>query len=140
LRQRWRTCGVGAADKKQCSLEEARSAEEGIDRLRSWADLQQAFKRFGHCDDGHIAEGYSDRVVEMLATQWKTLLQLNALVSASPEFGEFVIRHVDESALWSSAQIAERNAKTRCPKQATALCSRIANRVDELRRRGEEKR
>jgi len=132
--------GVVANENKQCSLEEARSAEEGADRVKSWTNLHQAFKQFGHCDDGAIAEGYSDRVVEMLANRWKTLSELNALFAANPEFGDFVIRHIDETALWSSAQKAEVNAKTRCPKQATVLCSRIVNRVDALRRRGEEKR
>jgi hypothetical protein len=117
-----------------------RSADEGVDRLRNWSDLHQAFRQFGHCDDGSVAEGWSDKVVEMLATQWKTLPQLNAIVAAHPDFAAFVIRHIDETASWTSAQTAERNAKTRCPKQAPALCSRIEKRVDELRRDGAEKR
>jgi hypothetical protein len=132
--------GLLAADKKDCSPQEARMAEEGVDRLRSWADLHQAFTQFAHCDDGAVAEGYSDTVVEMLANRWPTLLQLNALVSTNPEFGDFVIRHIDVSARWSSSEVAAQNAQTSCPKAAAALCSRIVKRVDELRRVGEKKR
>ncbi len=76
----------------------------------------------------------------MLAHQWKTVPQLNALVSGDREFGEFVIRHIDETAVWTSAQKAELNATRRCPRQVAALCSRIVKRVNELRRAGEEKR
>lgn len=132
--------GLLATEKKDCSPQEARLAEEGVDRLRSWADIHQAFKQFAHCDDGSIAEGYSEAVVERLATRWQTLSELNALVSANPEFGDFVIRHIDGSARWNSSQVAAQNAQTRCPKAAEALCSRIIKRVDELRRLGQEKR
>ncbi len=132
--------GAVAHEGRQCLPEEARSAEEGADRVRNWAELYQAYRRFGHCDSGAIAEGYSDRVVEMLAHKWKTLPQLNALVSVNPEFGEFIIRHIDLTAIWASAQKAELNAKSRCPKQAATLCARIASRVEELRRDAEKMR
>jgi hypothetical protein len=137
LAQAGSTAGGG---EKECSQREAQLADQGVDRLRSWADLHQAFKQFGHCDDGVITEGWSDWVVERLANQWKTLPHLNALVSADPGFGDFVIRHIDGTAIWTSAQTAERNAKGRCPKQAAVLCSRIVERVEGLRREGEEKR
>jgi hypothetical protein len=146
--KRWMAAGLllglpsahAATDRKPCSLPEQRAALEGVDRLHTWGDLQQAYKRFGHCDDGAIAEGYSEMVVETLANRWHTLPQLSTLTTADPEFDGFVIRHIDETARWTSVQTAAQHAKSRCPKAAEALCSQIIRRADELRRLGTSER
>ena len=53
-------CPVSSADAqaKQCSREEAIQAEATASLLATWSDILGSFRKFGHCDDGAIAEGY----------------------------------------------------------------------------------
>lgn len=44
-----------------CTLQEAFAAERTASTLRSWPEVHSAFIRYGHCDDGAIGEGFSDR-------------------------------------------------------------------------------
>ncbi len=74
-----------------CSSADARAAEEGVDRLRTWADLHRAFARFAACDDGAIAEGWSDFVARTLATRWNRTTDLQRLVAKDEAFRNFVI-------------------------------------------------
>jgi hypothetical protein len=53
---------------RRCTASEARQADEGLNHLTNWRQLYNAFKRFGHCDDGAIAEGWSAAVVNLLTT------------------------------------------------------------------------
>jgi hypothetical protein len=46
-----------------CTPAEAQAAQRRTQlpaKAGSWANVYDSFKRFGHCDDGSIAEGYSD--------------------------------------------------------------------------------
>ena len=60
----------GSSGKKACTLEESRKAESETDHLRDWTSVHRSYVRFSHCDDGSIAEGYSDAVGKLLADQW----------------------------------------------------------------------
>src|SRR3990170_2249011 len=68
------------------------------DHLKDWGDLHQLFKRYRGCDDGALAEGYSDFVVRTLAHRWDTLEELKKAVAADRTFEEFVLKHIDASA------------------------------------------
>jgi len=54
------------------------------------------FKHHGHCDDGAIAEGYSDKIVSLLVNRWGSVEELFHLWRTHPEFGRFITAHVDE--------------------------------------------
>lgn len=53
-----------------CTRTDAIAADESISHLRDWTEIYDSFKAFSHCDDGYIAEGYSDAVAETLANKW----------------------------------------------------------------------
>jgi hypothetical protein len=57
----------GIAQQKPCTRPDEKGALIVVDQLRSWKAIYRAFERFGHCDDGAIAEGFSDAVVSTLA-------------------------------------------------------------------------
>jgi hypothetical protein len=64
-----------AAHDRVCSVAEAKRAEETAD-ARTWTDLHAAFKRFSHCDDGAISEGYSDTVGRLVSHRWNNIAEL----------------------------------------------------------------
>jgi hypothetical protein len=115
----------GAAQEKTCTQTEAMAAEDDSVRIRTWTDLHNSFKRFGHCDDGAIAEGYSDSVVRMLASRWNQLGRLRQLASSDNPFHEFVLRHIDATADEHDIKRVIGNATKRCPAKAKTLCTEV---------------
>ena len=113
---------ASAADTKACSTPEAEAAERGVDALHSWSDLHAAFKKFGHCDDGAIAEGYSDFVMRMLASRWDELGALQTAATADPAFRAFVLSHIDETWVGVEFEKVMQSARTHCPARARGLC------------------
>jgi len=90
------------------------------------------FRQSQQCDEGAVAEAYSAAVVEMLANQWERIVGLQHLASVRPEFGPFVIRHIDETATREQLDRIVDNARRRCPTEAASICSEILNRLLEL--------
>jgi hypothetical protein len=110
----------------ECGSEDARLAEQAIDHLKTWDDLHAAFKRYHNaCDDGAIAEGYSDFVARGLANDWDRVAELNRLTARHAAFRAFVLRHIDGTAARADLQRAAANARTACPVDSAALCSAI---------------
>ena len=54
---------------RDCARDEEIAAEEIAARLTRWTDIHSAYLRFQHCDDGAIAEGFTDSVVRLLASR-----------------------------------------------------------------------
>lgn len=64
----------------------------------NWPMLQRHQSRFIRCDDGELAEGYSDAVVELLANKRKGFGQFAATASTHPDFFGWAVKHIDASA------------------------------------------
>jgi len=110
-----------------CSVAQAAVADENIDKLRTWADLFVAFQRFHACDDGAIAEGWSDFIGRMLAKNWRAVGDLQRLVVKTQQFHRFVIRHIDETIPADHLRLIIVNARERCPRKVKALCKEIGD-------------
>lgn len=118
-------CGPNESSAQQCSVTQAQAAERSVDSIDSWPTIYSAYRQYGHCDDGSIAEGFTDRVVHLLATRWDSLEQAQQLAARDPKFQTFIVRHIDTSASTSELDMVARAAKDRCPRSATALCTQI---------------
>ena len=117
---------LAKAAQKPCTKEEAIQAEEDTDHLSNWNAVYQSFKRFSQCDDGAIAEGYSDAVGKLLADNWNQFPDLVKLATSDQRFQTFVVRHVDETVPADALKKTAHNAKSRCPVDAAGLCKLIA--------------
>jgi len=115
-----------AATQRVCTEAEVKEAQKEADQLTDWDSVYRSFKRFAHCDEGGIAEEYSDSVGRLLARDWK---HLNTFVrlSADQDFEQFVIRHVDETMSEDEAALVINNARLHCPPGAKRLCQSIAD-------------
>ncbi|UJP02582.1 MAG: hypothetical protein LZF85_12575 [Nitrosomonas sp.] len=85
------------ANRVICSEEEARSAEAAVAAVNSWDELYQQFKRYSHCDDGAIAEGFSESISLLLAEQWAEVQLMSRTLIQQPVFQKFLIEHIDET-------------------------------------------
>jgi hypothetical protein len=124
----------GAAEKRACTRQEAIRAEVSASAVKSWSGVRSSFSQYGHCDDGAIAEGYSAAVVALLADRWGDITVLQEMVSRDSAFGQFVIRHIDDTAEAAAFQRLKINAAKRWPTKAAGVCSMILSRVRELER------
>ena len=108
-----------------CPNSDAMIAEVSIDHLKTWEDLHALFEKYPGCNDGAIAEGYTDFVARALAGQWSHVDQLQALIARDPPFRDFVLRHIDATADCKDLSAAVANARQRCPNGAQELCTAI---------------
>jgi len=118
-------CGNAVAEEGSCTKAEAMEAESSVSRLTNWEDVYKSFKKFRFCDDGAIADGYSDVVVRLLSNQWSQLKALIKLSSSDKEFFVFVVKHIDATADKSDVENIIVNSGTKCPESAKTVCSKI---------------
>jgi hypothetical protein len=97
--------------------------------MNSWAEVAAVFRRFSKCDDGYIAEGFSDRVSRLLANHWDQINDLVALNRTTPGLESFVVRHLDGTINLTDARTISRLSKNSCPKDGQSLCRKIDKRL-----------
>lgn len=85
------------AETRICTKEGAQEAEGVVAVAKSWRQSHQQFERYAHCNDGAIAEGFSESVSLLLAEHWVNIGQLGAILKSDPAFRKFVIQHIDET-------------------------------------------
>lgn len=113
----------------RCSQQDAMEADAATDHMQSWAAVYRVFKRYGKCDDGGIAEGNSDRIVTLLALHWQSVGQLSKLIEKDPQFGDFVIEHIDETVPFDQEKMIVAHARAHCPSGLDALCERLEKKA-----------
>jgi hypothetical protein len=115
-----------------CSQHDGFIAEAAIDHLNTWKRLAQARQQFANCDDGGVAEGFSDAVARLLARHWAQIPTLVSLIHTQPDFESFVLGHLNESDDFDDLKKIRTLASHRCPPTATNLCAKLVHRINSL--------
>ncbi len=118
------------AQQRPCTTAEAQRADLQADTLRSWEALYKSYKHYGHCDDGAIAEGYSESVARILVDHWNTLFQLVALGNKDAKFLRFVFSHVDATLDTGDLGKIKTDATTRCPSGLHGACAQLKKNAE----------
>ncbi len=131
---------AGASEFRKCTQEEAINAETeaSASSLPSWNAVYLSFKRYAHCDDAAIADGYSEAISTLLAYQWKSYLDLVEFASADTAFESFVIRHIDQTTSADERNRVTTNVSSRCPLRGEKMCAHILERIQEIDRQKEQ--
>jgi hypothetical protein len=113
-----------ATAKNACSIDMYERADASLlSAAGSWGSLLQHQKAFASCDDGALAEGYSDAVASLLARRWDKFDLFLVLSKRNPAFRRWAVRHIDATAsdddlnkivLNASACIDDVKAKSLC--------------------------
>jgi len=122
----------GPAYAQQCTRADEMAALKVAGTLREWSEVSAAFQRYRHCDDGAIAEGFTDSIVRLLVSRWETLSEMAAFAEKQPEFRTFVLRHVDASADPGDLKRIAELAGSKCPSHHAKLCAAL--RAEALRK------
>lgn len=128
---------IGGADfsiasTEKCPRSMAIKAMSEASALKTWGAVFKSYKRYKQCDDGAIAEGYSASVAELLANHWADVNDLVTLSNTDPDFGRFVLRHIDETMNEDQGESIKNNAMNNCSAKAMKICTEIQERFKEL--------
>jgi len=118
---------ASGTSKKPCTETEAMQAEKGVDSLTDWDRVYRAYKKFSQCDDGAMAEGYSDAVGKLLANDWTNFDRLRTLAKTDSGFLRFVLNHIDATLPDEILQKISTNARSACPAGGQNLCRMVAS-------------
>lgn len=122
------TCSAATND---CSEIEAQAADNATDSMKSWTSIYSGFKRYGKCDDGGIAEGFTEAVVHLLASKWNTLPKVAVLVKKDHKFYKFFLRHIDASADTDELKKIYSFTQSQCPVNLKKLCAAIGSEAEQ---------
>jgi len=92
---------------------------------KSWDSLHRLFKQIGRCDDGALAEGFSDDVAQLFMKQWAHLDVLKHLMASDKSFAQFVLLHIDPTLSTDELTAIAENSKSHCPPGDAQLCQTI---------------
>ena len=87
--------------------------------------MYRTFRLYRQCDDGGLAEGYSDAVAKLFANRWQSLSEFAKLARADRQFERFVFWHIDVTVNMEDDQSIVANARHHCPAGLKALCRRL---------------
>lgn len=118
-----------AAPNPPCTAAEGRRALDEADTLRSWDTLYKSYRSYRQCDDGAIAEGYSESVARILVGHWDELPRLAEVTARSAPFRRFVLLHVDSTLDTNDLRTISRNARTKCPSELRTTCADLEKKA-----------
>jgi hypothetical protein len=124
--------GLAAAQAKECTPADAAAAESLVPAA-TWGALYQSYRKYAQCDDGSVAEVFSNSVALLLSGHWDAVSELTKLDKAHPSFGKFVLHHTDVTMSLDQAGSIRGNARDRCPADSKGLCERILHRMSEFK-------
>jgi hypothetical protein len=110
---------------QDCSDIDAQAAGSAKGSMKTWSDIYSGFQHYGHCDDGGIAEGFSEAVVHLMASQWDSLPQAATLAKKDPSFRVFLLIHIDATADTNELRKIEKFSQFQCAAQLREFCTAI---------------
>jgi hypothetical protein len=110
-----------------CTKAQEIEADRSISKAHRWEDIYDSFRKFQHCDDGYIAEGYSNLIVKTLSHRWEQINVLVKIVSKDKDFYDFVIRHIDATTDKTELEMIISNSNKCSSKITVAICAEIKN-------------
>ena len=118
------------AQNAPCTDVQAREAEAEAGGVRTWDALYKSYKKYQQCDDGAVAEAYSESVARILVDHWSTLPRLAQLAKKNDDFWQFVLDHIDSSDDPGDLRTIKRRAERRCPAGLRSTCRELKKAAD----------
>lgn len=118
---------AAAIKASNCSAEMHRlGASLLADAGRDWRSLMRHHTTFAACDDGELAAGYSQAVVDLFANRWEQFPLFMRLAQRQPGFQQWAVQHIDSSVESRDLQRILRNtSKCRGSAAARLTCRNI---------------
>jgi hypothetical protein len=90
-----------------------------------WGKFHEYFSKYiPTCDEGYFADGASELTNDLLL-KWKDIPGLIAECNKDKKFRDYVISNVNNTEAKDRLRKVQKNAQTKCPKDAKELCGDI---------------
>ena len=119
------SASIGFAQDKPCSPAEASAAEKAIDRIVNWDQLYKVYKEFKHCDQGPVAEVFTEALLRCLV-EWKKVDVLASSMAQDKAYNTFVMSHLRSAGPDDQKSVYSR-AKMSCPKGLDDWCTALTD-------------
>lgn len=131
---------IAFASNPECPQQMAINADDAADQINSWTTAYQAFIKYSHCDDGGIAEGFDERILQLLSVDAPKYDELSGFVKKNSKFEAFVLQHVAGTgegklqidATKKAANCFEQSKLPFCRKIALALADGFDDAIVEI--------
>ena len=118
---------------KVCTKKDAINVEKLAAIAANWDQLYKLYRSYNQCDDGAIAEGFSESVSVLLSQSWHNLDKLINIIQNDANFEIFVLNHLDESIPEERLHTIANLAINKCSgKDNNILCEKIRQRINEI--------
>jgi len=108
-----------------CTIEQAKEIEEKASTLKTWDQVFNAWQLFNHCDDGAIAEGFSESITLILFNHWAEKGHLIELIKENPDFEKFILKHIDQTVPSDRLSKLGHKAKMQCIDSTHDFCMKV---------------
>lgn len=119
-------CGIAQAADKPCSKADAANAQKAIDSVVTWPQLHKAWADYRQCDQGEIADLYTDALLR-LTVSWKNVDAFSTAVQKDPQYKAFVYQHLNSPAAKDDVASINSRARASCPAGHDAFCAELAD-------------
>lgn len=111
-----------------CSSKASSRADSSlVSAAGAWGSLFRHWRTYSSCDDGGVAEGYSDAVVVLLARRWGKFDEFVSLSERNPAFRKWAIGHIDATTSTDDlTQVLRNTARCTGGVRRKALCGEVA--------------
>jgi hypothetical protein len=100
-------------------------AESAAASIRSLGQLREAFYKYSHCDDGSVAEGFSEASTSIIASQWEDVRRIDAELGFDMRLREFLIRHIDATTPLDRLDEIKGLSGRSCPNGSEIFCADV---------------
>ena len=127
-------CGALAAilpaqAQKNCSAADTAAAQKAVDKIVTWANLEKAWRDYGHCDTGPVEDGFTDALMRLMVG-WKQVEVIAGSMARDEGYKKFVYKHLlGQGATNDDREDLYALAKKQCPTNQDAFCTELADTV-----------
>jgi hypothetical protein len=108
-----------------CSSRNEIISERMSVQYKSWSELHKNYIKYRNCDDGAIAEGFSESTTVLLEKKWGDFTKNYFTYSKDKNFIEFIIKHIDATTKAERLIVIKRNAENFCSAQMKEFCNTV---------------
>jgi len=117
---------ISNAAVKECTKYEAYAAESLYPYLSSWNEMHMAYRAFGHCDDGSVAEGFDESISLLWEKHWELVPKMLKEITSDSGFKQFVYKRIgSETIPMERWRRIVNYAKAQCPSNANSFCKEV---------------
>jgi hypothetical protein len=124
--------GSAVADQNCPAAKYIQAEETLISARHTLYALYQHFQILGACDDGGLAEGYSDAVVQILGQKWGQFENFPATSKSNPEFRLWILKNINSSVSAQDLKKIIVNSDKCIIDRVETLCGQIRMAAEKL--------